>query len=243
MHTSTKNNKKLKELYHKALAIKSAIPHPRILGVIRESGGKMHMSERQFEQAATDFFEAFKAYDEAAISRRIDVLKYLVLASMLSGSSVDPFDAQEAKPYKDDPEIKAMSQACSAYMARDIATFERVLRQHAELTKDAFVRQHVTELMRNLRSSVLLRLVAPYSRVFLDQVAAECLCGVEEVQDLLVELILDGKVFGTIDQIGQDGRGVLHLNTGGDADGRYRAMHKQANAVAAAHKAICALRT
>ena len=54
------------------------------------------MSERQFEQAATDFFEAFKAYDEAAISRRIDVLKYLVLASMLSGSSVDPFDAQEA---------------------------------------------------------------------------------------------------------------------------------------------------
>ena len=35
MYTEQKNNKKLKELYHKALAIKSAIPHPRILGVIR----------------------------------------------------------------------------------------------------------------------------------------------------------------------------------------------------------------
>lgn len=49
----------------KALAIKSAIPHPRIMGVIRECGGKMHMHERSWADAATDFFEAFKSYDEA----------------------------------------------------------------------------------------------------------------------------------------------------------------------------------
>ncbi len=36
MHTELKNSKRLKDLYHKALTIKSAIPHPRILGVIRE---------------------------------------------------------------------------------------------------------------------------------------------------------------------------------------------------------------
>ena len=48
----------------KALAIKSAIPHPRIMGVIRECGGKMHMHERAWADAATDFFEAFKSYDE-----------------------------------------------------------------------------------------------------------------------------------------------------------------------------------
>ena len=29
MHTEQKNNKKLKELYHDALRVKSAIPHPR----------------------------------------------------------------------------------------------------------------------------------------------------------------------------------------------------------------------
>ena len=32
--------------------------------------------------------------------RRVQCLKYLVLASMLMESKVDPFDAQEAKPYK-----------------------------------------------------------------------------------------------------------------------------------------------
>jgi COP9 signalosome complex subunit 2 len=51
-------------LAQKALAIKSAIPHPRIMGVIRECGGKMHMHERAWGDAATDFFEAFKSYDE-----------------------------------------------------------------------------------------------------------------------------------------------------------------------------------
>ena len=43
--TATKNNKKLKSLYAKALQIKSAIPHPKIMGVIRECGGKMHMAQ------------------------------------------------------------------------------------------------------------------------------------------------------------------------------------------------------
>ena len=39
-YTETKNNKKLKWLYNKALKIQSAIPHPKIMGVIRECGGK-----------------------------------------------------------------------------------------------------------------------------------------------------------------------------------------------------------
>ena len=60
----TQNNKKLKSLYTKALQIKSAIPHPKIMGVIRECGGKMHMAQREFEKARNDFFEAFKNYDE-----------------------------------------------------------------------------------------------------------------------------------------------------------------------------------
>ena len=73
MHTATKNNKKLKSLYSKALQIKSAIPHPKIMGVIRECGGKMHMAQREFEKARNDFFEAFKNYDEAGVSRRVQV--------------------------------------------------------------------------------------------------------------------------------------------------------------------------
>jgi len=73
MCTLQKNHRQLKELYTRALTIKSAIPHPRIMGVVRECGGKMHMRERAWEDAATDFFEAFKSYDEAGSARRCGV--------------------------------------------------------------------------------------------------------------------------------------------------------------------------
>lgn len=74
----------MQQLYQKGLAIKSAIPHPRIMGIIRECGGKMHMAERQWHEAATDFFEAFKNYDEAGNHRRIQCLKYVSIFISLS---------------------------------------------------------------------------------------------------------------------------------------------------------------
>ena len=46
------------------------------MGIIHECGGKMNMAERQWAEAATDFFEAFKNYDEAGTHRRIQCLKY-----------------------------------------------------------------------------------------------------------------------------------------------------------------------
>ena len=71
--------------------------------------------------------QAFKSYDEAGAIRRVQCLKYLVLANMLMESSVDPFDAQEAKPYKNDPQVLAMTDLVQAYQRNDIMAFERIL--------------------------------------------------------------------------------------------------------------------
>lgn len=72
--------------------------------------------------------QAFKNYDEAGAVRRIQCLKYLVLANMLMESSVDPFDAQEAKPYKNDGEVLAMTNLVNAYQENNIMEFEKILR-------------------------------------------------------------------------------------------------------------------
>ncbi|MCO5546874.1 hypothetical protein L7F22_000311 [Adiantum nelumboides] len=85
MYGMVGNYKKLKETYDATLQVKSAIPHPRIMGVIRECGGRMHMAEKNWEAAQIDFFQAFLNYDEAGSPQRIQVLKYLVLAHMLMG--------------------------------------------------------------------------------------------------------------------------------------------------------------
>merc|ERR1712088_941127 len=174
MYTAQKNNKKLKALYDQSLHIKSAIPHPLILGVIRECGGKMHLREGEYEKAHTDFFEAFKNYDESGSPRRTICLKYLVLANMLMKSGINPFDSQEAKPYKNDPEILAMTNLVSAYQNNDINEFEKILKQNREtIMDDPFIREHIEDLLRNIRTQVLIKLIKPYTRIKIGFISGE----------------------------------------------------------------------
>jgi len=204
MYTATKNNKKLKDLYQKALEIKSAIPHPRIMGIIRECGGKMHMSEKEWEKAHTDFFEAFKNYDEAGSPRRIQCLKYLVLANMLMLSTINPFDSTEAKPYKNDPEIVAMTNLVGAYERHDIAAFEKILKDNRRtIMDDSFIRMYIEDLLRNIRTQVLLKLLQPYTRIRIPFISKELNIPSADVEALLVSLILDNKIRGSIDQVNQ----------------------------------------
>lgn len=82
----------------------------------------------QWARASLDFFESFVKYDEAGSPQRIQVLKYLVLANMLMGSEVNPFDSQETKPYKSDPQITAMTDLVDAYQRREVHEAEKILK-------------------------------------------------------------------------------------------------------------------
>lgn len=45
-------------------------------------------------------------------------------------SGINPFDSQEAKPYKNDPEILAMTNLVMAYQNNDINEFEAILKHN-----------------------------------------------------------------------------------------------------------------
>ncbi|KAH9050524.1 PCI domain-containing protein [Lactarius hengduanensis] len=202
MHNETKNYKKLKEIYNASNSIRSAIPHPRIMGIIKECGGKMWMGERQWNRASEDFFESFRNYDEAGLPQRIQVLKYLVLANMLTGSEVNPFDSQETKPYKSDPQIKAMTDLVDAYQRREVHTAEKIIRDnHSTIMDDSFIRSHIGDLLRSLRTQYLIDLIKPYTRLELSFLAKQLNVDANEVEELLIDLILEGKIDGKIDQV------------------------------------------
>ncbi|GAB4820519.1 hypothetical protein N2152v2_007565 [Parachlorella kessleri] len=226
MYTEQKNNKRLKELYQKALTIKSAIPHPRIMGVIRECGGKMHMQQRAWNEAATDFFEAFKSYDEAGSVRRVQSLKYLVLANMLMESKVDPFDSQEARPYKNDPEVSAMTALVEAFQQNNIREFEKILRTNKRtIMDDPFISQYIQDLLNNIRTQVVLKVIQPYTRVRIAFIAQQLNVPAADVERLLINLILDKRVDGRIDQVQQ----VLELGAPNSTDAeKYAAVNKWA---------------
>ncbi|EDS33508.1 cop9 signalosome complex subunit [Culex quinquefasciatus] len=107
------------------LYIKSAILHPLIMGVIRKCGGKMHLREGEFEKAHTDFFEAFKNYDETNL--------------------------------------------VVSYQNNDIMEFESTLRNNRyNNMEEPFIREHIEDLLRNIRSQVLIKLIRPYTKITTD---------------------------------------------------------------------------
>eukprot|EP00127_Corallochytrium_limacisporum_P004470 Clim_evm24s164 gene=Clim_evmTU24s164 len=233
MHTARKNNKKLKALYEKSLRIKSAIPHPIIMGVIRECGGKMHMADGEWEAAHTDFFEAFKNYDESGSNRRIQCLKYLVLANMLMSSSINPFDSQEAKPYKNHKEIIAMTDLVNAYQHNDLDDFEKILRSNrTSIMDDPFIRDYIEDLLRNIRTQVLLKLIQPYSRLYIPYLAQSLNVEEDELESLLVSLILDKKIVGAIDQVER----ILTMDREQRDEEKYAALGKWADKVGMLHR-------
>ena len=233
MYAERKNNKQLKQLYQRALTVRSAVPHPKIMGIIRECGGKMHMSEENWSEAQSDFFESFRNYDEAGSLQRIQVLKYLLLTTMLMRSHINPFDSQETKPYRNDPRIAAMTDLVEAYQQDDIHRYESVLSKNPDLLQDVFIAENIDEVTRNMRTKAILKIIAPYTSMFTKWIAEQIRISDAEVQDILGYLILDGRIKGTIDQH----VGVLELDADDEA-GQTKEWAAMAEAVTALSESI-----
>jgi len=227
MCAETRNNKQLKVLYQKALRVRSAVPHPKIMGIIRECGGKMHMSEENWKDAQSDFFESFRNYDEAGSLQRIQVLKYLLLTTMLMKSDINPFDSQETKPYRNDPRIAAMTELVDAYQRDDMHQYVNVLQKNQDILADPFIAENIDEVTRNMRTKAIVNLIAPYTRMKMAWIARQLKISEAEVQDIVGYLIVDGKIRGKIDQQA----GILEIESGRDAD-RVQALEEWTGALA-----------
>ncbi|KAJ1746812.1 hypothetical protein LPJ79_005669 [Coemansia sp. RSA 1821] len=215
--------RRLKETYLQCEAVKSAVPHPRIMGYIRECGGKIYMGERNWSKAQACFFDAFKNYDEAGSMQRVGVLKYLVLASMLSESEVNPLSSPEAKSYKNEPPVRAIIDLVEAYESRDVQAFERILSsQQSDIMSDPFIRRYIVDLRRTFRMQAIEGIVLPYTRIRIATLAKQLNTQVDEVEDLLIALILDNRLKGSIDQE----KGTLLLQQETTDKSQYESLNK-----------------
>jgi COP9 signalosome complex subunit 2 len=214
LYTERYDPVRIRDIYAKAILIKSAIAPPRVMGVIQQSGGKMHMRQSMWDAATESFSAAFRCFDEAGDGRRIKCLKYLVLATMLSGSAINPFHTNEAKSYQTDPEIVAMTELIAASTSNDIGAFDRVMKRNTKsFTEDTFLYLYLEPLIRKIRRQVLRVMTKPYRALRLDYIAAELGMTAADVESMCVAMVLDGQLHGAIDQL----EGVLVLH---EANGR-----------------------
>jgi COP9 signalosome complex subunit 2 len=96
-----------------------------------------------------------------------------------------------------------MTTLVDAFHNDDIRKFEKILNKNeGRVMDDEFVKEHVSDLLRTLRTQVILNTFEPYTRIRLERISKD-LNGIpiEDVESLLVSLILDEKLEGRIDQV------------------------------------------
>ena len=162
------------------------------------------MAEGEWESAYAELYQAFRHYQEAGNARAKDCLKYVVLASMLALTDVNPFAAREAKAFAEDREIQAMSDLRASLEANDLNRFERILRQRGphqrSILEEPFLMKYIEPLRRRMREQALLGAIKPYRSVTLSHLATMLTLSPEEVESLLVELVVDERLSARIDQ-------------------------------------------
>jgi COP9 signalosome complex subunit 2 len=199
----TRNGARMRTIYPKTLNLNAAVADPRIMGVIREEGGKMHMSENHWDEAFDELNEAFRNFQSAGNNARAKTcLKYVALASMLSKNAVNPFDGREAKVFERDAEIVAMKELRLHLTNNDLVRFEQVLNDRRNgISTEEVLMPYIDLLRKRMREHVLLNMVRPYKKVTLAFLAKQLRLDVLAVEEMLVSMIQHGEICAVIDQI------------------------------------------
>ena len=218
----TNDYSSMKNLYPrtKGADVVNAVEDSRTMGPLREYGGRMWMHFRKWTNAYNEFFDAFKAYEEAGQRDSAkSCVKYLVLANIVARGEVNPFAAREIAAYSQYSDIEAMKNLRDAFHNFELEKFEAILkcRQNGIVT-DPFIKNFADDLLSTMRIKVLKRYIRPYRTIRLDFLAKKLCVETPLAQKLLERLILDEEIFGKIDQIGGHFEKATERRAQGDLD-------------------------
>ena len=119
-------------------------------------------------------------------------------------SSNTPSLRSALRSYKNVPEIVGMTNLVQHFHDNEIKKFESLLkrREGKIILEDPFIKLYLSDLLRNIRTQVILSIVPPYTRCSLDFLGRELNnVDVATVESILIPLILQGKIKGSIDQV------------------------------------------
>ena len=104
-------------------------------------------------------------------------IRYMVLANLLSLSEINPFGAPETASYKNDPQIVAMTDLVASYENNDIQGFEKILQNNrSTIMDDKFISMYIQDLLKNIRTQVVAKILKPYTRVNISFIAKVISC-------------------------------------------------------------------
>ncbi|CAK9439491.1 uncharacterized protein LODBEIA_P35910 [Lodderomyces beijingensis] len=193
---------RMSKLYKLSCQSTTAVTHPKIMGVIKECGGKIQFYRKNYQKAKYEFYQSFNSFDEAGslMEYKLKNLKYLALCSLLSDSELDPFQSsQETHTFvENNGEFDNLKKLIHAYNNFDLRQFEQSLKDSCR--SDSFAQtdeifQHASgEILQNLRLKILVKLIESREEIKFDELCDELNLGVEQVQELLFKLMHEGRL-------------------------------------------------
>lgn len=183
---------------------------PLLQAEIDLHAGVLHAEEKDHKTAYSYFFEAFEAFNAGDDPRAVQAIKYMFLAKIMcnQASDVEALASGKQGVKYMGPDLMALQAVANCHKQRSLKQFEEALERHkAQLHDDPIIERHIKELYDNLLEQNILRILEPYSRLEIFQVAKLIDLPVETVQQKLGAMILDKTLQATLDQ----GSGVLIL--------------------------------
>ncbi|GAB2267985.1 COP9/signalosome complex subunit Csn2 [Dionaea muscipula] len=70
-----------------------------------------------------------------------------------------------------------MTNLIAAYQRNEILEFQKNLKSSRSTIMDGpFIRNHIEDLLKNIRSQVLLKLITPYTRIWIPFISKDTWC-------------------------------------------------------------------
>lgn len=184
---------------------------PKMQAALDLQSGILHAAdERDFKTAFSYFYEAFEGFDSVESPKAVTALKYMLLSKIMLKQPEDVLSITVGKlalRYAG-PNIEAMKAVAAAASKRSLADFQTALDKFKrELTGDEIIKAHLNTLYDQMLEQNLIRILEPYSRTQVDEIARQINLPKDDVEKKLSQMILDKKISGILDQ----GAGVLIL--------------------------------
>ncbi|KAI6009035.1 proteasome regulatory particle subunit [Pisolithus marmoratus] len=196
---------------------------PHLQAALDLQSGILHAEDKDYTTAYSYFYETFENMSSQDDPNALNALKYMLLCKVMLNLPEDVtalLSIKLAVKYAQLREIECMRAIALAHQHRNLAEFEKVLRDYKdELSSDPTIRSHLAALYDTLLEQNLLRIIEPYSVVEVDYVAKQVGQGRQDVEAKLSQMILDKVFYGVLDQ----GRGRLLVFDEPEVDDTYGA--------------------
>ena len=157
--------------------------------IINEQGGKLYMSQRNYEKAFLKFKEGFYNFQESGNHEKAKImLKYSILNSIIVRNNKSVISQDETKIYEKDSELSALLELKNAYDSANINQINDLWNNKIKaIERDEFIINQLNEILHEIRFNYIKMKLSAYKVCKFDTLRLEL--GVD--QDYLTSILLE----------------------------------------------------